>query len=157
MEVLSIVLLIVAVVIAVLILLAFGVGTHNQNGGPSRLRQGADPTIEDVGPGGVFSLRAVGVDMEDLDLTVAARHVCSQGSFEWLELECDAGSRTVWVTVEAVSYQAEKTVADLGKFTVRDEGRGIPVDKLEGIFERFHQVDASDSRRKGGTGLGLAI
>ncbi len=42
-------------------------------------------------------------------------------------------------------------------FTVKDQGRGIPADKLESIFERFHQVDASDSRKKGGTGLGLAI
>nr|WP_026735318.1 PAS domain S-box protein [Fischerella sp. PCC 9605] len=42
-------------------------------------------------------------------------------------------------------------------FTVRDQGRGIPADKLESIFERFGQVDASDSRQKGGTGLGLAI
>lgn len=42
-------------------------------------------------------------------------------------------------------------------FSVRDEGRGIPQDKLEAIFERFQQVDASDSRQKGGTGLGLAI
>ncbi len=40
---------------------------------------------------------------------------------------------------------------------VRDEGRGIPPHKLESIFERFQQVDASDSRQKGGTGLGLAI
>ena len=42
-------------------------------------------------------------------------------------------------------------------FRVRDQGRGIPTDKLETIFERFEQVDASDSRSKGGTGLGLAI
>jgi len=40
---------------------------------------------------------------------------------------------------------------------VCDEGRGIPPDKLESVFERFQQVDASDSRQKGGTGLGLAI
>lgn len=42
-------------------------------------------------------------------------------------------------------------------FSVQDQGRGIPTDKLETIFERFQQVDASDSRKKGGTGLGLAI
>jgi two-component system, OmpR family, sensor histidine kinase VicK len=42
-------------------------------------------------------------------------------------------------------------------FQVRDQGQGIPLDKLERIFERFQQVDSSDSRRKGGTGLGLTI
>lgn len=42
-------------------------------------------------------------------------------------------------------------------FKVKDQGRGIPPEKLESIFERFGQVDASDSRQKGGTGLGLAI
>jgi len=41
--------------------------------------------------------------------------------------------------------------------TVEDLGRGIAQDKLEVIFERFQQVDASDSRDLGGTGLGLAI
>ena len=51
--------------------------------------------------------------------------------------------------------------ADAGEenftFRVADQGRGVPRDKLEMIFERFQQVDASDSRDKGGTGLGLAI
>jgi len=40
---------------------------------------------------------------------------------------------------------------------VRDEGRGIPPDKLESVFARFEQVDSSDSRQKGGAGLGLTI
>ncbi|MEM8677659.1 MAG: ATP-binding protein [Cyanobacteria bacterium P01_G01_bin.67] len=42
-------------------------------------------------------------------------------------------------------------------FAVKDQGQGIPQDRLETIFERFQQVDSSDSRKKGGTGLGLAI
>jgi PAS domain S-box-containing protein len=42
-------------------------------------------------------------------------------------------------------------------FEVSDEGPGVPPDKLETIFERFEQVDASDSRQKGGSGLGLTI
>lgn len=56
---------------------------------------------------------------------------------------------TVWLT-------AEDRAADL-LFQVRDQGQGIPDHKLESIFERFQQVDSSDSRRKGGTGLGLTI
>mgnify|MGYP001800245060 FL=1 len=41
--------------------------------------------------------------------------------------------------------------------TVQDTGSGIPSDKLEIIFERFQQLDSSDSRNHEGTGLGLAI
>jgi PAS domain S-box-containing protein len=42
-------------------------------------------------------------------------------------------------------------------FRVSDGGRGIPADKLDSIFDRFQQVDSSDTRQKGGTGLGLTI
>ena len=42
-------------------------------------------------------------------------------------------------------------------FIIEDQGRGISQDKLERIFDRFQQGDASDSRALGGTGLGLAL
>jgi two-component system, OmpR family, sensor histidine kinase VicK len=42
-------------------------------------------------------------------------------------------------------------------FTVEDQGRGIAAEKLDRVFERFQQGDASDSRALGGTGLGLAL
>jgi len=49
--------------------------------------------------------------------------------------------------------------AGLGEvcFIIEDQGRGIPPEKLERIFERFQQGDSSDSRALGGTGLGLAL
>ena len=55
------------------------------------------------------------------------------------------------VTAEA------RGVGDEVWFSVRDDGRGIPAEKLESVFEPFVQLHAADTRAQRGAGLGLAI
>ena len=51
-----------------------------------------------------------------------------------------------------VEKQAHKIIVN-----IKDDGPGIPDTFKSHIFNKFAQVDASDSRARGGTGLGLAI
>lgn len=43
------------------------------------------------------------------------------------------------------------------QITVRDTGRGIKPEFLPHVFERYHQADASGTRRASGLGLGLSL
>jgi signal transduction histidine kinase len=40
---------------------------------------------------------------------------------------------------------------------VQDNGIGIPVDKLQKVFEEFYQIEPPNTRRYGGLGIGLTI
>ncbi|MEG5161474.1 PAS domain S-box protein [Microcoleus sp. AT3-A2] len=107
----------------------------------------------------------------------SAEAVLSLAAENNIDLSILSGSAQIWADPDrivqllvnllsnAIKFSASGStvtvrVEDLGNrvlFEVKDRGRGIPADKLETIFGRFQQVDASDSRQKGGTGLGLAI
>jgi len=79
------------------------------------------------------------------------------------------GDRLVQVLVNLLSNAVKFSPADstvtvsaveTPKFVelrVADKGRGVPPEHRQAIFERFRQVQLSDSKQKGGTGLGLAI
>ncbi|CAN5359011.1 hypothetical protein BH10CYA1_BH10CYA1_33310 [soil metagenome] len=55
-----------------------------------------------------------------------------------------------------VTVRCEKD-GDFVRASVIDQGRGVPKEKQEVIFEKFQQVDEADARVMGGKGLGLAI
>ncbi len=69
-------------------------------------------------------------------------------------IKFSSGGSQVWLKAELQGVEEWKNEI---LFSITDQGRGIPLEKLESIFGRFQQVDVSDSRQKGGTGLGLAI
>ena len=50
-----------------------------------------------------------------------------------------------------------RTVDDRVRFSVRDDGLGIPLVEQQRIFDKFHRLDPDMTRGVGGTGLGLYI
>jgi signal transduction histidine kinase/CheY-like chemotaxis protein len=122
--------------------------------------------------------------LESLDLTEvldeSLRVIQPKAVEKKVNLEIQTGSEPCWVLANRLKIgqvlnnllsNAVKFTPEGGKITVTfkkqkkgkvnvsvgDTGIGIPVEMQEKIFDRFYQVESSESRRFGGIGLGLAI
>lgn len=67
------------------------------------------------------------------------------------------GNAVKFTDAGGVRLDVEPAADGWMRYTVSDTGPGIPADRLDMIFDRFRQVDASHARRHDGAGLGLAI
>ena len=118
------------------------------------------------------------VDMHRLSQTLVNRaQVKAEEKHLQLRLVFDADLPKIKVDEEKISWAITQLLDNAIKFTpvnghielrclredgairvvVKDDGIGIPVDRMEEIYEPFHQLDGSSTRRYGGTGLGLAL
>jgi len=127
---------------------------------------------------GEFTLRIVDLDLSTLFQAIFSRSI-SKAQDRNIDLLIDTPTNLPRVKAdeEKLSWALLQLVDNAIKFTpthgkvtltakqdqglitvtVSDTGIGIPDDRVSEIFEPFHQLDGSATRRYGGTGLGLTL
>ncbi len=120
-EILIVVVLIVVAVVAGRMILKSRGGEETAPEPPRRAdRTPKEVRIENMGPGGVLSLRGYGPDMSDIDVRVLSRHLYSQEGWEWFELEGESELGKVWLTVE--EDDETEVTASLRRLTLAEAG-----------------------------------
>lgn len=118
-------------------------------------------TIEDVAT--LISGRAAEKDIElivRIDPALPTRVIGDTGRMRQIITNLVGNAikftETGHVLIEMTGTMSDDQSMDFS-LRVEDTGMGIPEDKLDAVFDKFSQVDASSTRRHEGTGLGLAI
>ncbi len=125
----------------------------------------------------------INLDMRTFDILLLARLILNnlREEFEmrqiYVDLDVAEDLPLVRADEEKIAQVIENLVTNSVKFTppggkievsarddaegitvsIRDNGVGIPEKELPHIFDHFHQVDGTSTRKYGGLGLGLAI
>lgn len=91
------------------------------------------------------------------------QHVVSNLLSNAIKFTPDGGKVTIRLTVidrpKTIGHSgfSESTASNFVEVTVADNGQGIPQKDLPYIFDRFYQVEHSNSHHTQGTGIGLAL
>jgi two-component system sensor histidine kinase/response regulator len=119
----------------------------------------------------VVNLAAIGmtcvnrVSPKAVEKNIVLDFVCPTNS---ILVEADE-EKITWVIAQLLDNAVKFTTKDgrvvleisletgLAHLTVYDNGIGIPPERIGEIFEPFHQLDGSSTRKYGGTGLGLTL
>lgn len=113
----------------------------------SRIIDSAVGSISDLAAGKNIKIDSIGTDVEMV--ADAERLVQVMINLLGNALKFSPSNSTITVAVESQG--------SIVRFNVSDQGRGIPAELKDKVFERFQQVDPSDKVERAGTGLGLAI
>ncbi len=145
----------------------------------ARLEELIDKMIEfSIEASGKFTLLIKPADFTEV-VERALKQVKIKAANRGVNLQVDLGStpcmvrmdheKIQWVVMELVDNAIKLTHSsgkvqirldwddDFAHFCVIDTGIGISQERLSEIFEPYHQLDGSSTRRYGGIGLGLAL
>ncbi len=139
--------------------------------------------IEDLIEFSTASREGLSMTLANIDISELAKDVLQRSQEKatkvglTLEYDVEQGISAVFADLDRLFWVLFQLIDNAIKFTpsggnvrlsvrqedqlvtisVIDTGIGIPQNRIEEIFEPFHQLDGSPTRRYGGAGLGLAL